>query len=61
MRVLVLSRGVPCASSPLRGVFELDQAKALATAGHDVLVGYVDGRSARRVRRFGWSHRTIDG
>ena len=61
MRVLVLSRGVPCASSPLRGVFELDQAKALAAAGHDVLVGYVDGRSARRVRRFGWSHRTIDG
>lgn len=43
MRVLVLSRGVPCASSPLRGVFELDQAKALAAAGHDVLVGYVDG------------------
>lgn len=61
MRVLVLSRGVPGPSDPLRGVFELDQARALAAAGHEVLLATIDARSVRHRRHLGWSHRNVEG
>ncbi|MCI1746723.1 MAG: glycosyltransferase [Acidipropionibacterium sp.] len=61
MYVLVVSRGVPSASDPLRGVFELDQAKALQDAGLRVVMAVLDARSVRRRRRFGMRVTSVEG
>lgn len=53
MDILIISRGVPTKQYPLNGIFEWDQAKALASIGHDVTFFAVDLRSLRRKRRFG--------
>ncbi len=42
MRILIVTRGVPTADRPLRGIFELDQARALAAAGHEVMIASLD-------------------
>ncbi len=61
MYVLVVSRGVPSSSDPLRGVFELDQAKALQKGGHRVVVAALDARSARHRRPLGTHVTSVDG
>ena len=52
MRVLVIGRCLPDARNPFFGIFELQQARALANAGHDIVFGFVDGRGIHRVRSF---------
>lgn len=53
MKVMLVSRGVPTDRNPLLGIFEYDQAKALAEYGHEVIFAVVDLRSIRRRRRLG--------
>lgn len=53
MRVIVVGRGLPSKRYPLHGIFEFDQAKALADQGHDVFYVAVDIRSIRRWRKWG--------
>ncbi len=61
MRIVVVARGLPEANDPTLGIFELDQAAALAAAGHDVVVAALDLRSARRRRRLGMYGTTVRG
>ncbi len=53
MRVAVIARGLPEPGDPTLGRFEVDQALALAGAGHQVVVVALDVRSARRRRPWG--------
>lgn len=59
--VVVCGRGVPDDGSPLLGLFELDQARALQAAGLSVAYAGLDVRSLRRRRRFGYRHEVVDG
>ena len=53
MHVLVIGRGVPDKQYPMNGVFEFDQARALANNGLQVTFFAIDLRSFRRKRKFG--------
>lgn len=59
--VVVCGRGAPSESTPLLGIFELDQARALADAGASVVYAGVDVRSVRRWRRWGFVRSVVDG
>lgn len=61
MKILVVSRGYPTENYRMNGIFEFDQAKALAEAGHDVVLASLDMRSIRRWRKWGLSSKVIDG
>lgn len=61
MKILVIGRGFDTPRSHEVGIFELDQAKALAAAGHDVRFAAVDVRSARRLRPWGYREYMLDG
>lgn len=61
MNILVVSNGYPTAKYPLYGIFELDQARALADAGHHVIFAAVDMRSIRRWRKWGYGFFEKDG
>lgn len=53
MKILFVSRGYPTTKYAMNGIFEFDQAKALAARGHEVIFAAVDLRSIRRWRRWG--------
>ena len=53
MRILIAGRGFDAPGRQEVGVFELDQARALRDAGHDVRFAAVDTRSIRRPRPLG--------
>ncbi|MDN5976320.1 glycosyltransferase [Acidipropionibacterium jensenii] len=61
MFVLVVSRGAPSDSDPLRGIFELDQARALQDAGCRVVLAALDVRSVRHRRPMGVHVTSVDG
>ncbi|MHB8963759.1 MAG: glycosyltransferase, partial [Saccharofermentanales bacterium] len=61
MYIMIVARGCPTAKNRLFGIFEFDQAKALAAAGHKVVFAAVDVRSVRRWRRWGIFIKNIDG
>ncbi|WP_162872892.1 glycosyltransferase [Austwickia chelonae] len=61
MKVLVLGRGVPGPRQPLLGIFEFQQAKALAAAGHQVVYGALDIRFVQHRRPWGVRRREVDG
>lgn len=61
MKVLVISSGIPTEKYPLQGIFEWDQAKALALKGNDVFFMAIDLRSIRRWRKWGVSRGREDG
>ena len=61
MDVMVVARGIPSSRYPLNGIFEFDQAKALAAAGMEVTFIAIDLRSIRRIRRWGIHHGVRDG
>lgn len=54
MKVFVISKGMPTEKYPLNGIFEFDQAKALAKVGHDVAMLVIDFRSRTYKRNYGW-------
>lgn len=53
MKVFVISRGMPNDTYPLNGIFELDQAKALAKVGNNVTMLVIDFRSWNYKRKYG--------
>lgn len=61
MFVLIISRGYPTPKYPGNGIFEFDQARALAKAGQKVIYAAVDLRSLRRWRKWGMEHFMKDG
>ena len=61
MRILIIARGYPTKDYPLNGIFEYDQAKALAASGHEVIFAAIDLRSIRRTRRWGTHSFSQDG
>jgi len=54
MYILIFSRGYPSKRYKMNGIFEFDQAKALANAGHKVIFAVVDLRSFRNIRKWGY-------
>lgn len=60
MNVLIIARGIPDQKS-LLGIFEYDQARALAAAGHHVVLFAIDLRSVRRIRKYGVHSGKSDG
>ena len=54
MKIFVVSRANPISTKSALGIFEFDQAKALASLGHDVSFISIDLRSVRRKREFGF-------
>ena len=58
MKILVVGRGYPTEKYKLNGIFEFDQAKALAAAGHEVILAGLDMRSVRRWRK--WGHESFE-
>lgn len=61
MRILIVARGYPTNKYKLNGIFEFDQAKALAENGLEVLYIALDSRSIRRWRKWGIEKKIIDG
>ncbi|MGN1158070.1 MAG: glycosyltransferase [Agathobacter sp.] len=60
MKVAIVSNGIPVPDSPLLGIFELDQARALSKQGVDVTLLCLDLRSFRRKRKLGIDSGIID-
>ena len=61
MKILIAGRGFDSRHRREVGVFELDQAKALLDAGHEVRFAAVDTRSLRRLRPLGCREYELDG
>lgn len=61
MNILFISRGYPSKKYPMNGIFEYDQAKALSNYGHNIIFFFVDLRSIRRFRKFGFEKFKKDG
>lgn len=61
MFVVVITRGIPGGPGGLTGQFELDQARALADAGHRVVLAALDLRSPRTWRRWGTTRTVVEG
>lgn len=61
MYILIIARGYPTEKYKLNGIFEFDQAKALAQAGHKVIYAAIDVRSIRRWRKWGFESFEQDG
>lgn len=53
MRIFIVCRGYPTSKYVMNGIFEFDQAKALAARGHEVIYLAIDRRSIRRWRHWG--------
>lgn len=60
MKVFKVSKGIPTEKYPLNGIFEFDQAKALAKVGIDVAMLVIDFRSISYRRRYGCFHYVKD-
>lgn len=60
MKILVIARGVPYEENPQEGCFEWDQAKALKTIGHDVVVMHLDARRRKNGHKWGISKELFD-
>ena len=56
MFILMISRGIPSTKYPHWGCFEKDQAEALASIGHKVVVLSIDGRFLLEKRKIGLTH-----
>lgn len=61
MYVMIISRGYPTDKYKMNGIFEFDQAKALAKAGCKVVFAAIDVRSIRRWRKWGLERQEIEG
>lgn len=61
MYVLIIARGYPTEKYKTNGIFEFDQAKALAQKGCKVVYAAIDLRSIRRWRKWGIIREEISG
>lgn len=60
MFIIIIAGGYPQKSSPLNGIFEFDQAKALQAKGNKIVFVSIDLRSIRRKRKLGKYHSKIN-
>ena len=60
MYILLVSRGIPSTKDPQWGCFEFDQAQALKSLGHKVVILSVDERIRFYRRKLGITHAVID-
>lgn len=60
MKILIIARGYPSEQSKMNGIFEFDQAKALANNGNEVTYIALDMRSICHSRKWGVERKTID-
>ncbi|MCD8031780.1 MAG: glycosyltransferase [Bacteroides sp.] len=58
MKILIITRGFPTHNDPQWGCFEVDQALALQSLGHDVAMISVDGRVRFYWRKLGSTYKT---
>lgn len=61
MKIYIITRGFPTNKDPQWGCFELDQARALISLGHEVVMLYVDNRFRLYWRNFGISITNVNG
>ncbi len=61
MNILVVSDGVPKPDRKMMGLFAFDQAKALASKGHNVCIAAINLRSFRYKRTHGFTKSVRDG
>ena len=61
MNILIVSDGVPKVDRKMMGLFAFDQAKALASKGHNVCVAAINLRSLRYKRKYGFTKFVRDG
>lgn len=61
LHIVVVARGFAPGGHGAPGIFEFDQARALADAGHRVTLAALDVRSALRRRPMGIRHTEADG
>ena len=61
LKIFMLARGYPTKEYPMNGIFEFDQAKALADLGHEVTFGALDLRSVKNKRPLGFESLKKDG
>lgn len=61
MYILIISRGYPTEKYKTNGLFEFDQARALASQGCKVVYAAIDLRSIRRWRKWGIRKKRKDG
>lgn len=61
MKSFIISRGIPSEKYPLYGIFEFDQAKALAESGVDTSMLVIDFRSRAYKRKYGFFSYERDG
>ena len=61
MNVFIIARGYPTTQDPQWGCFEFDQAQALKSLGHKVVILSVDERIRFYRRKLGITHTVIDG
>lgn len=61
MNIIIFSRGYPHKRYNLNGIFEFDQALALSQNGHKVIFCFIDFRSIRRIRKWGFESLTKAG
>ncbi len=61
MRIVVVGRDLPSKENNMCGSFEYEQAQMLAKAGHEVYYPYIDLRSIRHWRKFGFTSEIRDG
>lgn len=61
MRIVVVGRGLPAKENNMLGSFEYEQAQMLARAGHEVYYPYIDLRSIRHWRKFGFTSEIKSG
>jgi glycosyltransferase involved in cell wall biosynthesis len=59
--VMIISRGYPTNEYKMNGIFEFDQAVALAKAGCKVVFAAIDVRSIRRWRKWGIKRHEVQG
>lgn len=60
MYILMIARGLPTSKHPMWGCFEKDQAEALASFGHKVIVVSIDSRFLLEFRKIGVTHTIVN-
>ena len=61
MRIVVVGRDFPTKENNMCGSFEFEQAQMLARAGHEIYFPYIDLRSIRHWRKFGFTNEIRNG
>lgn len=61
MKIFIVARGWPSKREPQWGCFERDQALALKSLGHQIVILSLDTRFGKYHRKYGITHNSYDG